>query len=89
MIRFAWNGIFVMGISAVAWTLALKTGSTAKIANLAYITPFLSLVWTFLILHEPIEPTSLIGLSLIVVGISTQLKEKQRKTVEQIKSKMD
>jgi drug/metabolite transporter (DMT)-like permease len=55
--------------------MALALGSTAKISNLAYITPFLSLVWTFFILGEPIEPMSILGLSIIVAGILIQLKD--------------
>ncbi|MBR2722474.1 MAG: DMT family transporter [Clostridia bacterium] len=71
---FAWNGMAVMGFASLLWALALKKGGTSKIANLAYITPFLSLVWTFWILKEPISPYSIIGLCLIVVGILIQLK---------------
>jgi len=38
----------------------------------------LSLVWTFFILKEPIEPMSILGLCMIVVGIFIQLKGKDR-----------
>jgi len=69
-----WNGVFTMALANLSWTLALSKGNTAKISNLAYITPFLSLVWTFLILEEAIKPTSLIGLCMIVAGIFIQLK---------------
>ena len=61
---------------AVTWALALKLGGTAKISNLAYATPFISLVWTFFILEEPIKPLSLIGLAVIIVGIFIQMKDK-------------
>ena len=70
-----WNGVFTMALANLAWALALASGNTAKVSNLAYITPFLSLVWTFFILKEPIDPTSVIGLCLIVTGIFIQLKE--------------
>ena len=73
---FAWNGIFVMAVATVTWALALKLGGTAKISNLAYATPFISLVWTFFILEEPIKPLSLIGLAVIIVGIFIQMKDK-------------
>lgn len=75
---FAWNGIFIMAIATVTWALALKEGGTAKISNLAYATPFLSLVWTFLILKEPINPTSVIGLLIIILGIFIQLKDQKK-----------
>lgn len=78
MLGFAWNGIFVMAAATVTWALALKFGGTARISNLAYITPFLSLVWTSLILKERIEPLSVVGLIIIVVGIFVQLKDRKR-----------
>jgi len=77
LLGFAWNGIFVMAVATLTWALALKSGDTARISNLAYITPFLSLVWTFFILKEPITPWSLIGLAVIVLGIFIQLKDKK------------
>ena len=75
---FAYNGIFIMALATVTWALALKTGGTAKISNLAYITPFLSLVWTFFVLHEPIAPLSLVGLAVIVLGLFIQLGGKEK-----------
>lgn len=72
---FAWNGIFTMAIACTAWAIALDNGNTAKISNLAYITPFLSLVWTWLVLGDQgiKDPYSLIGLTVIVLGIFIQL----------------
>jgi drug/metabolite transporter (DMT)-like permease len=70
-----WNGVVTMALANLAWALALSAGNTAKVSNLAYITPFLSLVWTFLILKEPIKPLSILGLCMIVAGIFIQLKK--------------
>lgn len=70
-----WNGIFVMAIANTTWVMALDCGNTAKISNLAYITPFLSLVWTFLVLHEVPSIWAIGGLCLIVLGIFVQLKD--------------
>ena len=72
------SGVFVMAVATVCFSMALKRGGSAKISNLAYITPFLSLVWTRLILHEKIRLMSLLGLFLIILGIFIQLKEKQK-----------
>ncbi|NMB98198.1 MAG: EamA family transporter [Clostridiaceae bacterium] len=44
ILGFAWNGIFTMAVASTMWIIALESGETAKISNLAYITPFLSLV---------------------------------------------
>lgn len=70
-----WNGVFTMALANLSWALALASGSTAKVSNLAYITPFLSLLWTFFVLKEKIEPLSVIGLCMIVLGIFIQLKD--------------
>jgi len=72
-VGFAWNGMFAMAVASTIWIIALSGGNTAKISNLAYITPFLSLVWTGLILKESISVYSIIGLAVIVVGIFIQL----------------
>lgn len=77
IVGFAWNGIFTIAVATVTWQKALKMGGTAKVSNLAYITPFLSLVWTFLVLKEPIKPLSVAGLVIIVLGIFIQLKDKK------------
>ena len=77
-IGLAWMGIFTNAIAFTFWAIAIKTGDTAKISNLAYITPFLSLVWTTLILREPFSINSLIGLGVIVVGIFIQLNDKKK-----------
>ncbi len=77
-----WSGVATMALANLAWVLALSQGNTAKISNLAYITPFLSLVWTFFILDEPIELLSVLGLCLIVVGIFIQLRDGAAKKSE-------
>ena len=63
-------GIFEMGITFILWIKAMKhTASNDKISNLVYIAPFLSLVFIHYFVGETIYVTSLIGLSLIVIGI--------------------
>lgn len=75
LLRITWNGVFSMAVANTCWMFALQGGNTAKISNLAYITPFLSLVWTFLILKEDITFNSVIGLIVIVLGIFIQMKK--------------
>jgi len=63
-------GIFEMGITFILWIRAMKyTASNDKISNLVYIAPFLSLIFIHYFVGETIYVTSLIGLSLIVLGI--------------------
>ena len=74
LLGMAWNGIVSIGIASTLWQLALIGADTAKISNLAYITPFLSMIWTWLILGEKISLWSLVGLAIIVLGILIQLR---------------
>ncbi len=63
-------GAFEMGITFFVWLKALQlSDSTGKIANLIYITPFLSLVCIHLVLNEKLLYTSFIGLCVIIAGI--------------------
>lgn len=79
LIGLLWIGIFTSATAFTFWALALEKGDTAKISNLAYITPFLSLIWTFLILNEQFSIYSVMGLVIIVLGIVIQMREKGEK----------
>lgn len=66
----AYAGAFEMGISFLLWIKAMKlTLSNDRISNLVYFAPFLSLVFIHFFVGEKIFVTSLIGLSLIMLGI--------------------
>ncbi len=78
MAGFLWNGIFPVAIANSLWVIALEKGKTAKISNLAYITPFLSSVWTSIFLHESITINSIVGLVIIFLGIFIQLNHKEQ-----------
>ena len=66
-------GLFEMGITFLFWLKALRMASTtAKVSNLVYIAPFLSLVFIHFILHEPVYYTTPVGLILIISGIFVQ-----------------
>ena len=49
-----------------------KAENTAKVSNLIFMSPFLSLIFIYLFLGEQIHPTTLIGLGLIVTGLIIQ-----------------
>jgi len=69
----AYVGVFEMGLSFVLWLQAMKrTESTARIANLIFISPFLSLFFIALLLGEAILPSTLAGLLLIMAGLLLQ-----------------
>lgn len=66
-------GVFEMGITFILWLLALqKATSTAKVTNLIFLTPFLSLFIISSVLKEAIALSTIIGLILIIGGILLQ-----------------
>lgn len=66
-------GLFEMGITFVLWLKALKYAeNTARVSNLVYLSPFISLMFISLILGEHILSSTLMGLVLIVTGIIIQ-----------------
>ena len=71
----AWVGLGDYAVAYVCWALAMKSGDTAKVANLAYLTPFLTLVVAHFVLGDPVTGWSVGGLGVIIAGIFLQLKD--------------
>ena len=72
-IGMLWMGIVVSAAAYLLWALALKGAqSTAGVANLAYLTPFLSMVISAVFLKEPVRLSAIAALVLIVGGILLQ-----------------
>ncbi|MDD9195378.1 DMT family transporter [Aliivibrio sp. S3MY1] len=66
-------GLFEMGITFVLWLSALRlTKNTARISNLIFASPFISLLLLANIIGEEIHPSTLIGLVMIVCGLLVQ-----------------
>jgi drug/metabolite transporter (DMT)-like permease len=71
-------GIFEMGITFMFWLKAMQSAKNiSKIANLIFISPFLSLVFIYFILKEPIYLSTIFGLAMIIFGIVLQQKKKK------------
>ncbi len=68
-----WNGVVVNAVAYLLWAKGLNQGDTAKISNIAYFTPFLSVAFSKLILNENITAWSFSGLVLIVSGVIFQM----------------
>ncbi len=55
------------------WLTALKLArDTSRVANLIFLSPFLSLVFIQFVLGEAVRPATLGGLALIVGGLAWQ-----------------
>jgi drug/metabolite transporter (DMT)-like permease len=69
----AYVGIFEMGITFVFWLNALKLSeNTAKVGNLIFLSPFLSLLFIHIFVGEEIFPSTFVGLVFIITGLIFQ-----------------
>ncbi len=69
----AYVGVFEMGIAFVLWLSAMKlTSSTARISNLIFISPVISLGLIAAVLGETIAESTILGLLLILAGLAIQ-----------------
>ncbi len=79
IISAVYIGLFEMGITFFFWLKALQTAeTTARVSNLVYLAPFLSLVFIHFILHEPVYYTTPVGLVFIISGIWYQNRKLKR-----------
>ncbi|MFC1572394.1 DMT family transporter [Candidatus Eisenbacteria bacterium] len=66
-------GLFEMGVTFLLWLKALKLSrTTARVSNLIFLSPFVSLLLLSWIADETISTSSVAGLAFIVAGIVLQ-----------------
>ena len=66
-------GLFEMSLAFFCWFQALRLSENISLLNnIIFLTPFGSLLVIFLVLKEPVYPSTLIGLMLIIISIILQ-----------------
>ncbi|WP_163649157.1 DMT family transporter [Modicisalibacter sp. 'Wilcox'] len=85
---FAWHGwaslgagvyvgLFEMGFAFVLWQMAVhQVSRTARVANLIFLSPPVSLLLLHWVVGEPILASTLVGLVLILAGLGLQQLQK-------------
>lgn len=69
----AYVGVFEMGLAFVTWLTALRCAeNAARVANLIFLSPFLSLILIHFLVGEAILPSTVVGLALILAGLGVQ-----------------
>jgi len=69
----AYAGLFEMGITFLLWLKALSLSeTTAHVGSTVYLSPFFSLIIIHLAVGEPILPSTVAGLVMIVCGVAMQ-----------------
>ncbi len=70
-------GLFELSLAFFFWLKGLKLSSTAaKVSNLIFISPILSLIFIRFTVGEPIQPATVAGLIFILAGILIQRRLK-------------
>lgn len=76
-------GLFEMGLAFIAWLMALKlTDDTARIGNLIFVAPFISLFLIAQVLGEPIHRSVYVGLGLILGALAIQQRGRARRAAK-------
>jgi len=71
-------GLFEMGLAFMLWQLAVNTTRrTARISNLIFLSPPVSLLLLHFIVGEALLPSTLVGLVLILTGLGLQQQGRQ------------
>lgn len=66
----AWIGLLEMGFAFLLWQRAMSTtSSVAKLSQLIFLSPMISLILIYSILGESIHFTALIGICMIFLGL--------------------
>ena len=69
----AYVGMVEMGVAFVLWLSALRLSeTTAKVGNLIFLSPFVSLFFIRTFVGEEIHRATIVGLVLVVAGIAFQ-----------------
>ena len=76
LLAVSYIGLFEMGITFLFWATAMRLASnTALVANLIFLSPFLSLILLYYIRGETIYPATIIGLVVIVAALLLQRRK--------------
>ncbi len=75
IIGLIYLGSFTSALPYLFWFLALKHGDTAKMSNLIFLTPLVSLFFIYFLLDEPIHYSTFIALGLILGGLFIQSRK--------------
>lgn len=77
-------GLFEMGLTFFLWLKALKLSvNTAKVSNLVYLSPFISLIIIRNVIGEKILFSTIVGLGFIVAGIIIQKISSNEKELQE------
>ena len=69
-----WLGVFIDAVAFVCWAIAIQNNDVSAVVNFSYLTPAVAMLFSVVILKEPVQVYSVIGLVIIFFGIILQEK---------------
>lgn len=72
-----WLGIFIDAPAIFSWGAALQISEVGILSNLAYLTPVVAMIISYITLGEPIEFYAVIGMLFVVGGCMFQVFSKR------------
>ena len=78
-----WLSVFIDALAIFAWGAALQMSEVGFLSNLAYLTPVLAMLISYITLGEPIESYAIVGMLFVLGGCIIQLISKRHKAGEQ------
>lgn len=68
-----WLSVFIDSLAIFAWGAALQMSEVGFLSNLAYLTPVVAMVISYMTLGEPIESYAIIGMLFVLGGCLLQI----------------
>lgn len=68
-----WLSVFIDALAIFAWGAALQMSEVGFLSNLAYLTPVVAMVISYMTLGEPIESYAIIGMLFVLGGCLLQV----------------
>ena len=73
-----WLSVFIDALAIFAWGAALQMSEVGFLSNLAYLTPVVAMVISYVTLGEPVESYAIIGMLFVLGGCLLQLISRKR-----------
>ena len=70
--------VFIDTLAIFAWGAALQMSEVGFLSNLAYLTPVVAMVVSYVTLGEPIESYAIIGMLFVLGGCLLQIISRKR-----------
>ena len=72
-----WLGVFIDAIAILTWGLAIQKADVSYLSNFAYATPVVATLISYVLLQEPVERYTVLGMVFVLFGCILQIMGKR------------